>query len=106
MADTVEFEMMPWIRTLPEDKRAFPQMMYLQQRKDPSTALGLSLLFFVGFAGVGRIYVGDVGYGIAMFLLSWATCGIWTIVDLFLISGATERTNREVLARIRMTTAD
>ncbi len=106
MADAVEFEMMQWVKTLPTERRSDPQMMYLQQRKDPGTALGLSLLCFFGFAGIGRVYAGDVGLGIAMFFLSVLTCGIWPIVDLFLISGATERKNRELLRRIRLTLAD
>ncbi len=101
MADAVEFEMMQWLQSVPQERRADAQMMYMQQRKDPMVALGLSLLVFIGFAGIGRLYIGDVVSGLLQLFMGWFTCGIWPIIDLFLITGATEQQNRLVLQRVR-----
>ena len=103
MADMVEFELAQWAQTLPADRRLEAQMLYASQKKDPGTALALSLLMFLGFAGIGRIYMGSVVIGIVQLLFGWATCGIWPLVDLFLIMGATEQYNRGVLQRVMAT---
>jgi TM2 domain-containing membrane protein YozV len=101
MADVVEIEMLQWVQSLPADQRAGTQLSYMTQRKQPGTALVLSLLCFFGFAGVGRMYIGHVGMGVAMFLLNFLTCGVWAFVDLFLIQGAALAKNRLVLQRMR-----
>ncbi len=64
------------------------------QFKDPTTSLLISI--FVGYLGIDRFYIGDVGLGIGKLL----TCGgfyIWTIVDWFLIMDATRDKNAEIL---------
>jgi TM2 domain-containing membrane protein YozV len=46
------------------------------------------LLSLFGFGGIGRLYMGDIGVGIAQLLVGWFTCGvglIWSIVDAVLI---------------------
>jgi TM2 domain-containing membrane protein YozV len=49
----------------------------------------LQLLGLFGFVGIGRMYLGQVGLGIAQLLVGWVTCGIgawiWGIVDAILI---------------------
>lgn len=50
--------------------------------KKPTTTLILSIFF--GGLGVDRFYIGDVGLGIAKLLLGWLTCGLWTLIDIFL----------------------
>ena len=62
--------------------------------KSPTVALIISLL--IGSLGIDRFYLGQVGLGIAK-LLTGGGCGVWTIVDWFLIMGATRRKNYEVL---------
>lgn len=69
-------------------------LMYALKFKDPFTALILSLL--VGSLGIDRIYIGDTGLGIAK-LLTCGGCGIWTIVDYFLIMKRTKEKNFEKL---------
>lgn len=101
MADSVEFEMIQWVQSLPADRRATAQMSYLSQRKEPGTALALSLLILLGLSGVGRIYIGQVGLGLAMLFLNWLTCGVWGLVDLFLIHNAALDHNRSVLQRLQ-----
>ena len=69
-------------------------LMYALKFKDPFTALILSLL--VGSLGIDRFYIGDTGLGIAK-LLTCGGCGIWTIVDYFLIMKRTKEKNFEKL---------
>ena len=66
----------------------------LFRSKDPVTTLILSLL--VGGLGIDRFYIGDTGLGIAK-LLTCGGCGIWTIVDYFLIMKRTKEKNFEKL---------
>lgn len=106
MADSVEFEMIQWVQGLPADRRATAQMSYLSQRKEPGTALGLSFLILLGISGVGRMYVGQVGLGVLMFLFNWATCGLWGLIDLFFIHNAALQHNREVLQKVRLALGD
>lgn len=105
MADPVEIELLASLRGLPENRRADLQIAYMRQRKSRGTALLLHLLIFIGLPGIGRIYVGDVGIGIAQFLLSWLSCGVialWPLIDLFLIMGAADNHNRATLQRVRL----
>lgn len=39
------------------------------------------LLLSVGLGGIGRIYLGHTGLGVAQLVLGWATCGIWPLID-------------------------
>lgn len=50
-----------------------------------SHAAAILLSFFLGTLGVDRFYLGHVGLGIAKLLLSWATFGVWQIIDFILI---------------------
>lgn len=69
--------------------------------KSPITALVFSI--FLGYLGVDRFYIGDIGLGIAKLLLSWITFGIWPLIDCFLIMGATRKANLEKLNMALMT---
>ena len=60
--------------------------------KDPTVALCLSLICFLGISGIDRMYIGDIGLGIGK-LLTGGGCGIWSLIDLFLIMGATKDKN-------------
>ena len=62
----------------------------LAQAKDPTISIILSII--VGSWGIDRIYIGDVGLGIIK-LLTRGGCGIWWLIDLFLIMDATKRKN-------------
>jgi len=73
-----------------EDSKA--PMIQMMQFKDPTTALIISIL--IGHLGIDRFYIGDTGLGIAK-LLTCGGLGIWTIVDWFLIMGATREKNME-----------
>ena len=65
------------------------------QMKDPLLSILLSI--FIGTLGVDRFYIGDVGLGIGM-LLTGGGCGIWWLIDIFLIVDATKQKNLELLS--------
>ena len=60
------------------------------QYKDPTTALILSIL--LGGLGIDRFYTGQIGIGVVK-LLTAGGCGIWWLIDLFLISSAAKDAN-------------
>jgi TM2 domain-containing membrane protein YozV len=62
--------------------------------KDPTTSLIVSLV--AGGFGIDRFMIGDTGLGIGK-LLTCGGLGIWTIVDWFMIMGATREKNMEKL---------
>ncbi|TXF90127.1 TM2 domain-containing protein [Neolewinella aurantiaca] len=71
------------LANVPADRHAQFISIYANRRKDPQTVLLLSLLGFLGFAGVHRFVTGDVVLGIVYFLTG-GFCGIATIVDAIL----------------------
>ncbi|WP_291402601.1 TM2 domain-containing protein [Daejeonella sp.] len=75
--------------TLDDSKWA---MISTVQLKDPSTSLIVSI--FAGYLGVDRFIIGDTGLGIGK-LLTCGGLGIWTIVDWFMIQGATRDKNMQ-----------
>lgn len=79
-------------RLLQMDDSKWP-MVQTMQFKDPTTALLLSV--FIGHLGVDRFFIGDTGMGIGK-LLTCGGLGIWTIIDWFLIQGATREKNMEI----------
>ena len=64
--------------------------------KDPTMMLIISII--IGSFGVDRFLIGDTGLGILK-LISCGGFGIWTIVDWFLIMGATKEKNIEKFQR-------
>ncbi len=64
---------------------------------DPTTSIIVSIL--AGSFGIDRFIIGDTGLGIAK-LLTCGGIGIWTIIDWFLIMGATREKNMEKLQRV------
>jgi TM2 domain-containing membrane protein YozV len=58
--------------------------------KDPTTILIVSLL--AGALGIDRFMIGDTGVGVGK-LITCGGLGIWTIVDWFMIMGATREKN-------------
>lgn len=60
--------------------------------KDPTISIILSIL--LGEMGIDRFYIGDIGLGVGK-LLTGGGCGIWWLVDLFMIMDATRKKNSE-----------
>lgn len=48
--------------------------------------VALLLSIFLGGFGIDRFYMGHIGLGIAKLLLSWATFGVWWVIDIILIA--------------------
>ncbi len=88
---------------LPEEKvilfrnrlREAPESAYdgiiTAKLKKPTHILLFSI--FLGWLGVDRFVLGDTGLGVAKVLLCWATCGIWWLVDLFIVSNRAKEKN-------------
>ncbi|MFM2359651.1 MAG: hypothetical protein RLY16_1644 [Bacteroidota bacterium] len=81
---------------LSDDKWPIVQTL---QFKDPTTSLIVSLL--AGGLGIDRFMIGDTGMGVGK-LLTCGGLGIWTIVDWFLIMGATREKNMANLQQTLM----
>ena len=90
-AQKVDMFLMTQGKNFPEDKAV---MLSTMQFKDPTIVLILSI--FLGSFGIDRFFIGDMGLGIGK-LLTGGGCGVWTIVDWFLIMGATKQKNYEKL---------
>jgi TM2 domain-containing membrane protein YozV len=56
-------------------------MIYRTRRKDPQTILLVTLIGFLGIAGVQRFLTNQIGMGL-LFLFTYGLCLIGTIVDL------------------------
>lgn len=80
-------------RLLEANEEHFSQLALLPL-KNPTTAIILSVL--VGSLGIDRFYIGDIGLGIGK-LLTCGGGGIWTIIDWFLIMGATRDKNLQAI---------
>lgn len=74
-------------------------------KKQKATGTAWLLWFFTGALGGHRFYLGKMGTGAAM-LLTLGGLGVWTLIDLFLLSGMLKETNEKVendiLAEIRL----
>lgn len=65
-----------------DDERARTfAMLYRKRRRDPLLILVLTLIGFVGFAGLQRFFTDQILMGI-LYLLTAGLCFIGTIVDL------------------------
>lgn len=66
------------LKNVPDE--AFPAIVATPV-KSVNTVIILSLA--LGLFGVDRFYLGDTGLGVAKLLLSWATWGIWSLIDIY-----------------------
>lgn len=64
-------------------------------KKKKSTAATWLLWIFLGGLGGHRYYLGRYGTAVLM-TITLGCFGIWTIIDLFLISGMLKRTNEKI----------
>ncbi len=85
-------------RDLTESEQTQFELQYTRTRKNPTTALILGILF--GGVGVDRFYIGDIGLGLGK-LFTLGGLGIWALVDWFLIRGAAEAKNIDIISAVR-----
>lgn len=81
-------------RLLQMDENEWSRIMFLQFQ-DPTMMLLVSI--FGGNLGIDRFMIGDTGMGIGK-LLTCGGLGVWYVVDLFMIMGATREKNMQKLA--------
>ena len=84
-------------KRLSKEERAVFLMACDQDAKDPITILLIS--FFLGALGIDRFVLGQTVLGLLK-LFTFAGCGLWWLIDLFLIMGATKEINAESAYRI------
>lgn len=65
--------------------------------KDPQTFLIISIVG--GYLGIDRFMLGETGLGVGK-LLTGGGCGIWAIVDIFLIREAAKKKNWEIISSV------
>lgn len=82
------------LENVPKEKEIFLSTLELQ---DPTLMLVVS--FFAGTIGLDRFLIGDVTMGILK-LVTAGGCGIWTLIDLFLIMDATKEANFKKLHQV------
>lgn len=100
--EKVDMLMMSWRDKLPEENLAYFKeklemlddkklgVITMSQPKNPMVSLIISI--FLGQLGLDRFYIGDIGLGVGK-LLTCGGLGLWWLVDLFLIMGATRQKN-------------
>ncbi len=82
------------------------QLMMVQsevEKKGKNKTTMVLLWLFTGVLGGHRFYMGNTGYAIAMLLLSWATFGVWVIVDIFIPLKTLDKINEQIEAEAIMT---
>lgn len=94
----IPFESILTVREKLQDMDYTTASIILAQAKDPTISIILSII--VGSLGIDRIYIGDIGLGILK-LITCGGCGVWWLIDLFLIMDATKQKNLQQFLGIR-----
>lgn len=68
-------------KDMDEEKARTFANVYRARRREPQLILILTILGFVGLAGVQRMLTNQIGMGI-LYFFTWGLCFIGTIVDL------------------------
>ena len=75
------------------------------EKKEVAIGYLLWTLSFVGVCGVQRMYLGQVGYGIAL-LFTFGFCGIGQLLDLLLLPEAVNPSNRDLFGANELSSED
>ena len=76
-------------------------LIYRGRRKDPQTILLTALIGFLGFSGIHRFLINQIGMGI-LYLLTAGLCMIGTIVDMVNHKNLAFEYNQRVAREIKM----
>jgi len=71
--------------------------VYAASLHNPTTILLISI--FLGSLGVDRFMLGDIGLGLGK-ILTGGGCGIWWIIDIFMISDRARQKNYATLMNL------
>jgi len=93
-------ELLAIYKTLSDDKKEAFSSQFAMQAKNPTTVFGCSA--YLGFWGIDRFVLGDVGLGIVK-LLTAGGLGIWYVIDLFIVAGRARTKNIAVARQISTT---
>ncbi|HBQ58413.1 MAG TPA: hypothetical protein DD671_01995 [Balneolaceae bacterium] len=87
------------MESLSDEKASRFANAYRARRKDPQLILGTCLLGFLGFAGIHRLLLNQIGMGI-LYLLTAGLCFVGTIVDLINYKDLAFQYNRGIAKEI------
>ncbi|MFA6584056.1 MAG: TM2 domain-containing protein [Elusimicrobiaceae bacterium] len=91
MAELNIIELSEMQEGLTEQQKMVFLTQYNSEKKDRNIALIISLI--LGSLGIDRFYLGDTTSGIIK-LLTAGLCGVWYVIDWFLIMNQTDTRNR------------
>ncbi|MCX7848104.1 MAG: TM2 domain-containing protein [bacterium] len=103
MAALSPIELASMTEGLTEQQKMLFHIQYNAAKKDSSIAIILAVL--LGWFGIDRFYVGDIGLGLLK-LFTGGLCGIMWLIDIFLISEKVAAYNRtkaqEIVQMLKM----
>lgn len=106
-ADKIDKFLLANEHKFPEYKIPINKLLNLSPEKEtlllttPFKSPGKILLasIFLGVVGLDRFLIGDIGKGICK-LITGGGFGLWWLIDLFRITGATKRKNMEKMEKV------
>jgi TM2 domain-containing membrane protein YozV len=85
MLPNIEVEEIMFLQSVTKDLSAEEEknfvMLYQSRRKDPQTIMIVTILGFIGVAGIQRFMTNQIGMGV-LYLFTSGLCLIGTIIDL------------------------
>lgn len=87
------------LNDLEDSKASEFASLYSVRRKDPQTILILTLIGFLGIAGIQRFILDQIGMGL-LYLLTGGLCFIGTIIDIVNYQKLTAEFNRKVAQEV------
>ncbi|MBW6459712.1 MAG: TM2 domain-containing protein [Bacteroidales bacterium] len=75
--------------------------IYRPRRKDPQMILLVTLIGFLGVAGIQRFLIGQIGMGL-LYFFTWGLCLIGTIIDLINYQDLATEYNQRMAAESAM----
>lgn len=89
------------VKEMPEQQAQQFAAMYRTRRKDPQTILIVTLLGFIGIAGIQRFMLDQVGMGL-LYLFTVGICWIGTIIDVVNYKKLTFEYNQKQAMQVNM----
>lgn len=80
------------MKDMTEEQAEHFAKVFRQRRKDETITLATGLVFLIGFAGIQRFYLEQVGMGL-LYLFTWGLCCIGSIVDVVNYKSMTAKYN-------------